>query len=336
MSCGKVGAMIDQVKSLWLSVAVMMVASCGGASPLGNDATTDADPDNPDGATSGDSNPTTPDADWQPIATDAKLYTSDGTMYAVTEVGAAIDHALLNQADNVILYVHGRACGGGGEPMKSLGDAIPKMEAGYSAAVVMLVWPGADDGCPLGFPEAKARASGGGITQTLRSFAAYKAQGHGAGVKFTFITHSMGSLVMEASALAHGTDGLPANLFDNIIINSGASAAADHAMWAKTLTFAPVAFITVNDGDNVLRAAGNGRLGRSVDGATLTSRITYVDFTANNVNHAYYLPGGQKGAGMKAFYQTIMNGLPFSFTGAAGVGTHEQRNGATIYHFNGQ
>jgi hypothetical protein len=31
-----------------------------------------------------------------------------------------------------------------------------------------------------------------------------------------------------------------------------------------------------------------------------------------------------------------MNGLPFSFTGAAGVGTHEQRNGATIYHFNGQ
>lgn len=316
--------MLAPVKSRWLSVAAVL-AACGGEPSSGLDSP------------SSDADSTTPaDANWPPIATDAKLYTSDGQAYAVTEVGAAIDHALRNQADNVILYVHGRACGGGGEPMKSLGEAIPNMEAGYSAAVVMLVWPGADDSCPLGFPEAKARASGGGITQTLRSFAAYKAQGHGAGVKFTFITHSMGSLVLEASALANGSAGLPTNLFDNIIINSGASAAADHAMWANALTFAPVAFVTVNDGDNVLRLAGNGRLGRSVDGATLAPRITYVDFTANNVNHAYYLPSGQKGDGMKVFYQTVMNGKPFVFAGAAGVGTQEQRNGATIYHFNGQ
>lgn len=95
----------------------------------------------------------------------------------------------------------------------------------------------------------------------------------------------------------------------------------------------------MNDNDSVLRSAGLGngvRLGKNTDDATLASRATYVDFTANEVNHAYYLVGGQNGATMKAFYRAVMKGQPFTFTGQVGIARSRERNGATTYYFNGR
>ena len=92
------------------------------------------------------------------VPSEAALYTLDGTRYGIREITRALDAVTTAPgADNVILYVHGRACGGGGEPMKSLAGAMPDMARDYSAVPIMLFWPGSDDSCPLGFPEATSR-----------------------------------------------------------------------------------------------------------------------------------------------------------------------------------
>lgn len=281
--------------------------------------------------------------DARNIPPEAALYTLDRTRYGVRDVGRALDAVLsaASRPDNVILYVHGRACGGGGEPMKSLDGAMPELARDYTAAPIMLFWPGSDDGCPLGFPEDRARASGPALAAVLGDLYNYRIANRArvAGVRFTLITHSMGSIVLEAATSVGGFATIPATAFDTAIINSAASAARAHDAWVSRVGVSALRFVTVNSGDNVLTAAGLGRgtrLGKSIDGVTLASGFDYVDFSANNVNHAYYIASGQSGAGMRAFYQRVMNGLPFEFVGAAGVGSNTARDGARVHVFNGR
>ena len=289
----------------------------------------------------------TPDAP-EPVVIDARnippaaaLYTADRTRFGVRDIAGALDHALVGSSvDNVILYVHGRGCGGGGEPTKSLTEVMPSLVRDYTSAPVMLFWPGSDDSCPLGFPEARAREAGPALAAVLGDLYRYQlAHPASASIRFTLITHSMGSLVLEAATAVSGVSRLPSSVFHTAIINSGASAASDHAAWVSRVTFSRAVFTTVNNSDLVLTAAGVGRstrLGKSITGARLAAGFVYVDFSANSVNHAYYLASGQSGAGMMAFYQRVMNGLTFDFNASSGVGTHEMRDGATVQHFNGR
>lgn len=281
--------------------------------------------------------------DARDIPADAALYTLDRTRFGVREVGRAIERALSvsPRPDNVIVYVHGRACGGGGEPDKSLGGAMPELARDYSSAPIMLFWPGSDDSCPLGFPEERARASGPALAAVLGDLYNYRLANRASltGVRFTLVTHSMGSLVLEAASSVGGVASIPASAFETMVINAGASAANGHAAWLSRVTLSAQRFVTVNNGDNVLTAAGIGRgtrLGKSVASVPLTPAWDYVDFSANDVNHAYYLVSGQRGAGMTAFYQRVMNGLAVDFSTASGVGTNSTRDGANVHVFNGR
>lgn len=293
----------------------------------------------PDGAPAGDA-PAPITIDARDIPPEAALYTVDRARHGIRDIGAVLAHALRPGVDNVILYVHGRGCGGGGEPQKSLDGALPALARDYTAVAIMLFWPGSDDGCPAGFPDARALAAGPALAAVLGDLYAYQVAHPTelAGVRFTLVTHSMGSLVLERAVTVGGVDQLPPML-DALIVNAGASAAAGHAGWVARTAFARARYVTVNGGDNVLLAAGLGRparLGRGVDEVPLAAGLTYVDFTANDVNHAYYLVDGQKGAAMKAFYRQIMNGLTYDLAASPGVGGHVARDGATLYRFNGQ
>lgn len=288
------------------------------------------------------------DAAIEPIVIDdtnvppeAALYTLDGTRYGIHGITEALD-AVTSSTDteNVILYVHGRGCGGGGEPAKSLEGAMPEMARDYAAVPIMLFWPGSDDACPLGFPEERALASGPALAVVMgdlyRDELAHPERR--ARLHFTLITHSMGSLVLQGATQVAGVERLPASVFDTVIVNSGASAASGSAVWLQSVHVGALQFVTTNDGDNVLRAAGIGRgarLGRDLTGEALTPAFTYVDFTANDVNHAYYLAGGQRGPAMLAFYQRVMNGLSFDFAASTGVMPVTMRDGASVYMFNG-
>lgn len=309
-------------------------------------AADDAGPIAPDGAVAPPDGAPAPDAaapitiDDRGIPPEAALYTVDRARHGIRDLGAVLAQRLGPGVDNVILYVHGRGCGGGGEPQKSLDGALPALARDYTALAIMLFWPGSDDGCPAGFPDARALAAGPALAVVLGDLYAYQ-QAHPAafaGVRVTLVTHSMGSLVLERAVTVAGVGQLPP-VVDALIVNAGASAAAGHAAWVARTTFARDRYVTVNSGDNVLLAAGVGRparLGRGVDDVPLAAGLSYVDFSANDVNHAYYLVDGQKGAAMKAFYRQVMNGLPYDLAGSPGVGSHVARDGATIHRFNGQ
>lgn len=318
----------------------------GGQAPGGGNAPLDGGAPSEGGASSAGGSPGTGGEggggprDPGSMTSDARIYTTDGSEYVIDDIGEAFAHAAAGSGDNLIFYVHGRGCGGGGEPQKSLEGAMPELEADYGAGAVMFNWQGSDVGCPVGFPEAEARASGTAFAHSLHKLAFWKAQNENvlAGRKLTLITHSMGSLVLEEGLVSDEAT-LPATLFDTAVVGSAASASDGHAGWLSKADFSPSLYVSVNNGDNVLTAAavlGGTRLGKSVDGATLAANAVYVDFTASDVNHAYYLHSGQSGAHMTTFYDVVMNGLSFDFAAAAGIASVEARDGTSIYHFDGQ
>lgn len=271
------------------------------------------------------------------LTANARLVTADGTNFLIDQVDAALAHALAGRATrHVIFYVHGRACGGGGEPMKSLGEAIPELETDYSARVVMFTWPGSSSGCPLGFPEQEARNSGAALRHTIHKLAAKLGVQPVPGLTLTLITHSLGNIVLE-EALATSTAPWPPRLFGTVVLNSSATAANGHHPWLSRLGFSANVYVSVNSGDSVLTAAGVGRstrLGKSIDNVTLAPNAKYLDVSAANVNHAYYLHGGMKGVGMRSFYDAVMRGQPWS--PVAGFLTRtESRNGTVVYVLNG-
>ncbi|MBL8684617.1 MAG: alpha/beta hydrolase [Myxococcales bacterium] len=301
-------------------------------------ATTDA----PSATTDAGSTGTPVVIDARAIPAAAALYTVDRRMWSIRDVGRAIESVLsgASRPDNVILYVHGRACGGG-EPEKSLTGAMPELARDYSSAPIMLFWPGSDDSCPLGFPEARARESGPALAVVVGDLYNYRLANPArvAGVRFTLVTHSMGSIVLEAATAVRGFETVPPSAFETVVINASASAASGHNAWLARVGLSRHRYVTVNNGDNVLTAAGIGRatrLGKSITSVPLAAGVDYTDFDANNVNHAYYLVSGQSGAGMRAFYERVMNGMEFDFVGAPGVGSSSARDGAGVHVFNGR
>lgn len=273
---------------------------------------------------------------------DSAIYTSAKQKFTVGKIGDAIDAVLVARpaTDHVILFVHGRACGGGGEPDKSLAGSVPELEQAKGASVLLFYWPGSDDACPAGFPESRALDAGPALRFALARVQTW-AQGHAstkAKLGFSLLTHSMGNIVLE-SALSPGTTGLSSSLFGTAILNSSATALAKHAPWLAKLDFATQVYVTVNDGDKVLLAAGLGRgtrLGKALDAEPLTSRAAYVDFSAAGVNHQYYVPSGQKGVHLGDFYGAVLAGKPYPLSTSTAITSTKSRDGATIWVFDGK
>lgn len=216
---------------------------------------------------------------------------------------------------------------------------MPSLESDYDAKALMFNWPGSDVGCPLGFPEAEARAAGPAFAHVLKKLAFWASTHPEAlsGVKLTLIPHSMGSFLLEEAMVTDDWP-LPGQLFDTVVIQSSATARAGHHAWLASVTFSPNVYVSLNDGDTVLTAAsvlGGVRLGKNVDGATLASNAIYVDFTLASVNHAYYLHSGQDGQPMTGFYDTVMNGNAYDFASSTGIASVEARDGTFIYVFEG-
>lgn len=311
-------------------VPLLLSASCGGAEAVDTDGLSDP----------------TPSSRIEPLLSDptfaARLYALPRTEYTIPQVGKALD-ALLSarpRLDNIILFVHGRACGGGGEPQKSLSSVVPELESNYSAAVLLLYWPGSDSGCPLGFPESSARAAGPALRYLISQIDRYRTDNPSklATVRLSLLTHSMGNIVLQ-SALEGGSTGVRSDLFSTVVLNSSATALAGHDAWLARLDFGKNVYVTVNSGDSVLAASSIGRgprLGRQLDTAPLTARADYVDVSASRVNHQYYVRSGMKGKTLPAFYNRVLDGLPYDFAMSTAVTRTVRRSGATIYFFDGK
>ncbi|VAW69278.1 hypothetical protein MNBD_GAMMA09-3716 [hydrothermal vent metagenome] len=218
--------------------------------------------------------------------------------------------------DNFILFIHGR----GKHPEKAFKKALlSNLESNYSAKVIMFNWPSWNG--PFSFPEDNARASANDFIKVLRQLEAFQQNNRqlSENIKFTLLTHSMGSLVLEEAVLKM-KDKQAKPVFDTLVISSSASAGKKHADWVKQITLSENIYITVNNDDPVLGPAGaklNGRrLGKGLSNSNniefeLADNANYIDVTNTGVNHRYYIyPGMKNSTAIKFFFNNTLNGIP--------------------------
>jgi hypothetical protein len=217
--------------------------------------------------------------------------------------------------DNFILFVHGR----GKHPEKAFKQRLLQdLESNYSAKVLMFHWPSWEG--PLAFPEQQARDSAKDFISVLTAIKTCRQTRPDLvkGIRFTLLTQSMGSLVLEEAiqSQAHATLD---NLFDTLVMTAPASYTKDHATWVDAMRLSEHTYIVFNRYDPVLGTAGLKEMGRRLgkglksrgQSVDLASRAVYVDATRLTLFHRYYLHRYLKTSpALKAFFDQVLNGMP--------------------------
>jgi esterase/lipase superfamily enzyme len=278
----------------------------------------------------------------------ASLFTSDGTQYniknlssEVKEIADAIEKDMKagRGADNIIFYVHGR----GKEPKKSLDDVIPHLEEEYSAKVIMFHWFPSYKG-PAGYPNEEADAAAPDLLNVLASFQKFKKEHPEkfSKIKSTLLVHSMGNIVFAKMMESYKQQSLEKNLFDTVILNSADADAKGHDQWVKKIDFSDSIYITVNKNDNILGLSAKRqrekRLGQKLEtmlgkDIPLANNANYVDFSKIDVNHRYFLKGGQDdNPYLEKFYDAVLNGNPVNLKDFDGAKA-KAGNGNQIFVF---
>ncbi len=221
------------------------------------------------------------------------------------------------QYDNFILFVHGR----GKHPEKAFNKhLLADLEKDYSAKVIMFHWPSWEG--RFAFPIQKARKSSEDFMHVLGSLLRYKELNKEKikGIKFTLLTNSMGSIVLE-QAMKNYT-GTLTTIFDTLVISAPASAAKTHHKWVEKINFSENIYITINQEDKLLGKLGIKLIGKRL-GKGLTSffgnefkkanNAHYIDLTDSQLAHRYYLHRDiiNKPKAMK-FYNKVLNGLGYN------------------------
>jgi esterase/lipase superfamily enzyme len=249
------------------------------------------------------------------------IVTTDGKIKPISAFIEVLDQTVdtirsHKQYDNLILFVHGR----GKHPEKAFKKAIlADLEDNYSAKVIMFHWPSWEG--LYAFPIKNAKHAGADLSRVFNQLKQYKAtqQEKLRGIKFTLLTNSMGSFVLEDAMLSAAKQNYGV-LFDTIMINSPASSARKHAKWVKNINLSENIYISINRDDKLLGKAGikliGKRLGKGLNSLfgrqfKLADNVKYIDLTSSSLGHSYFLfKYLQNRPVAKAFYAQVLNGIP--------------------------
>lgn len=246
-----------------------------------------------------------------------ELFVLPGDIYQVNALPAILDKLIKENPDNnIVIYIHGK----GDEPSKSIkGGLLSGLNIEYNLSPIMLTWA---SGAGL-FPEKEALAASDTLEKLLFELREYKAQ-HSNSLgekKFSLITHSMGSLVLEGF-LRKYLSGLPSDLLDVIVINAAASTVDNHADWVEKIDFSKKVFITYGNNDPMLGLAGVGintaRLGKHGarqhdDKEHVANNAIYVDVSQAIDEHRYFVGNGDLSC-VYNFFNESLNGRSPDFT----------------------
>ncbi|MCF7975048.1 MAG: alpha/beta hydrolase [Phycisphaerae bacterium] len=262
------------------------------------------------------------------------LVTAKGDICQVSDLATLLEDTLRaiqndDECDNLIVFVHGR----GKHPGKAFRQRLlTDLEKDYSAKVIMFHWPSWDG--PLGFPEQAARDSAQDFITVLAAIKTFKRTHPDLiqNVRFTLLTQSMGSLVLEESVLRLRKHPMGA-LFDTLVISASASDTRDHAAWVSRLDLADHIYILINRDDPVLGSAGlkekGRRLGQGLKSqgkpVKLVDRAVYIDATRITLLHRYYLHRNLRGSpALRRFLDQVLNGQPAALAPDHIIHIHEQ------------
>ncbi|BBM85865.1 alpha/beta hydrolase [Candidatus Uabimicrobium amorphum] len=235
------------------------------------------------------------------------VISQEGNVYGT--IATFLDKAVENKVDNFILFVHGR----GNHPKKAFDKKlIYGLEKDYSAKVMMFHWCSCSSW--FGYPEDQARFAAKYLYGVLQSIKKYR-NAKKTNMKFTLLTHSMGSIVLEETLLKFYKRPL-GKLFDTLVINAPCSEGKNHVSWVDKIDFANEVYIVFNKNDVVLGSAGlqtgARRLGRGLENRrgqkfVLANNVLYIDVTKTGVNHRYYL-GNSPQSHLGKFFHLVLNG----------------------------
>lgn len=215
------------------------------------------------------------------------LYTGDAAPWKIEQLPQVLDR-LHAAGKPVVVFVHGR----GKEPNKSLkgasftkGLAVPKIELGYNASVLMFNWDSAFPGIAF-FDRNRALANVPAGARSLGKLLAgikdYR-QANPAHAAPMLLVHSMGSIVVQHAV----EDGLwPAGdaIFRCVVLSQPDADDVNHEGWLERLATQESVFVTMNSGDHVLKHSNDARppgrhaLGLGTD-QPLAAHARYIDLS---------------------------------------------------------
>lgn len=246
------------------------------------------------------------------------LFTLPGIVYQEHALPEILDKLKKdNPNNNVVIYIHGK----GDEPSKSIKDGLlDGLKVEYKLNPIMLTWASGQGV----FPDKEALKAGDTLKKVLNDLKKYKIQHSDTlkGTKFSLITHSMGSFVLEGFLNDYKKSGLPDDLFDTIVINAAASTVDNHADWVEKIDFSKQVFITYGHDDPMLRIASIGvntaRLGKHgarQDGKKerVAKNAIYVDFSQAVSEHRYFVGNGDQSC-VYNFFNESLNGKSPDFS----------------------
>lgn len=246
------------------------------------------------------------------------LFIAPEARLSIDQASQALDQCYQTKMP-VLIYLHGRAKGVG-EPKKSVESGIYRELAAYGVAVLGFTWD-ADDG---GYDENRPIASCGDFAKLLTALRGYLDSHHVA--RPALLAHSMGNIIIAESAKDNLLTADAGLLFSNLVLTSAAVKTKRHARWLDNIGTAERIYVSVNEHDLVLSAAGfafrPNMLGCDLQPPGATSpRVTYFDVSACKVNHRYFVPQGQdKHASLAMLYRQLVTGSTVDFSGIATPG----------------
>jgi len=150
----------------------------------------------------------------------------------------------------------------------------------YGINVVIFDWP--TDYVALRKTAHNADEVAVAFTRAMRTFYTIRRSTFG-DASVSVIFHSMGNRIAKNLVDQRLQEALPADLFDNVILNAAAVKQQHHAKWISKLHIQQRIYITINDEDRPLKGATllrlSRQLGRGVTGKTAKNAV-YVDFSA--------------------------------------------------------
>jgi hypothetical protein len=252
-----------------------------------------------------------------PNTTTPALFILPGVVYQANALPEILDKFTEESpADNIVIYIHGK----GDEPSKAIKEGLLSgLNIEYGLSPVMLTWASGEGV----FPGKEALAASETLKKVLNELSEYKTQ-HAdilEGKKFSLLTHSMGSLVLEGF-LSKYKSGLPSGLLDTIVINAAASTVDNHAEWVEKVDFAKKVFITYGNDDPMLRLASVGiktaRLGKHGarqrgEKERVANNAIYVDVSQAIDEHRYFVGNGDLPC-IYSFFNESLNGKTPDFS----------------------
>ncbi len=214
--------------------------------------------------------------------------------YAATKVGDACaklwSQVASRSRKSVLVYVHGRAAGFGGdrEPKESFAKdkVITEFETDHNAAVIMLHWP--HSAFLLGFPEDDARAAGPLLAKLLRTIEGTRLATM-VGIPVVVVTHSMGGIVLEEAVLE---DSAAFDAVKNVVTSASAAKLKNSHKWLGRIQ--PRVYVTRNEHDGTLNSVkshgpflGLGKA-QTLVASGLAGGAFYLDVTNQEVSHPYF------------------------------------------------